>query len=239
MTSRVIDQADLVKNHRIFGNIITMCHDREYKFPNKYPLEELMALDPDGVNKLPFVSGKLTNLNECLQDDRGTPIYIYILNDQETFTGAKHKETVSKEISRNLAGVFNPIKPTNKDLFEILNYVHLILVFNNHNRKPEKLYEATKFEVESFPMYNYELWPKHRLMYNPTQGHLVAKHILLKEDELKNVREKSKLNRICLDDPINRWYYGQPDQIYRIHRIGQGLNYRVVTKKTLASLAVK
>lgn len=239
MTSRVVDQNELKKNYQIFQNLVAMFQDRGYKFPEKYPVEVLMGMEIGDMSKLPFLSNKVTNLNDLIQDDRGTPIYIYILNDQETFTGAKHKETVAKEISRNLAGVFTPIKPSNKDLFELLNYVHLVLVFNNHNRKPGKLYEVTKFEVESLPMYNYELWPKHRLTYNPTQGHLVAKHQLLSAEEVATMKEKSKLNRMCWDDPINRWYYGQPEQIYRIHRIGQGLNYRMVSKKTLASLSVK
>lgn len=239
MTSRILNKKDLNTNYQIFQNLITMFNDRGYKFPTIYPFETLIGMDANDVAKLPFVSGKLSNLNDCIQDDRGTPIYIYILNDQETFTGAKHKETVSKEISRNLSSVFAPIKPTNKDLFEIFNYVHLIIVFRNHNRKPDKLYESTKFEIESFPIYNYELLPKHRLLYNPTKGHSVPRHELLNNEEISTIKEKSKLNRICIDDPINRWYYGQPDQIYRIYRLGQGLNYRVVSKKTLASLSVK
>jgi len=239
MTSRVENPEDLLKNYRMIINLLDMFNDRGYKFPAKYSHENLKQMTPEEINQLSFISNRVTNLNDLIQDDRGTPIYIFILNDSETFTGAKHKETVSKELSRNLNPVFTQLKPTNKELFEIFNYVHLILVFNNHNRKPDRLYEATKFEQEALPIYNYELWPKHRLMYNPTQSHLVAKHVLLSPEETEALKEKPKLNRICLDDPINRWYYGQPDQVYRIHRIGQGLNYRVVAKKTLASLLIK
>jgi DNA-directed RNA polymerase subunit H (RpoH/RPB5) len=47
------------------------------------------------------------------------------------------------------------------------------------------------------------------------------------------------MQKYCWDDPIVRYFYGQPGQIFRIQRIQQGINYRLVTKRLLASLKTK
>lgn len=232
----------ILDNIRILTTMIEMLRDRDYQFPEKYSPDYLLN-NPEELVTLPFVNNKLYNLNDTIRDDRNTPIYIHIMKDDEPFTGSKHKEVVAKEISRSLNPVFNEIRPTNKVLDEITTRVHLFIVFKA-NRNYNKRYEMTKFEQESFPIYNLEIWPKHRLRFNVTKHIYVGPHTRLSEEERKQYKEffnlkNQHIQKMCWDDPVNRYYYGQPDDIYRVRRIEQGMNYRLVTRKFLSSLKTK
>lgn len=236
------DSTNSVDNLRILTTVIEMLNDRKYVFPNKYSPVSLLT-DPDKILKMPGLNNKVFDTNDLIRDDRNTPIYVHILKDDEPFSGSKHKEIVAKDISRALNPIFPDIKPANKDLDLITNYVHLILIFNHH-RNPNKRYEVSKFELEAFPNYNYEVWPKHRLRFNVTKHVYVGQHVKLTSTEADNYRNEFNLNnlnmqKICWDDPVNRYYYGQPDDVYRIFRRQQGINYRIVTKKMLSSMKTK
>ena len=233
----------LTHDQKIQMTVIEMFRDRGYTFPNKYSPEILLTMRPDQWEKLPFFGNRVTNLNDLVTDSNGTPIYVHIMKDEEPFSGVKHKETVSREISRNLNPVYPDIKVSNKDLDEIYQHVHLVIIFNA-NRNPSKRYEMTKFETEAFPIFNLEIWPKHRLKFNVTKHSSVSKHEKLTPEQNKQYKETFNLNnaniqKMFWDDPVNRYYYGQPEDIYRIKRIGQGLNYRIVSKKMLSGLKTK
>jgi len=231
-------------NLRILTTVIEMLNDRKYVFPNKFPPVALLV-DPSKIIKMPGMNNKVFDTTDLIRDDRGTPIFVHIMKDDESFSGSKHKEIVAKDISRALNPVFPDIKPANKELELITKFVHLILIFNHH-RNPNKRYEVSKFEMEPFqnPNYNYEVWPKHRLRFNVTKHIYVGQHIKLTPEQADTYRNEFNLNnqnmqKICLDDPVNRYYYGQPDEIYRILRIQQGINYRIVARKMLASMKTK
>lgn len=233
----------MTDNQKIMLTLIEMFRDRGYTFPNKHQAIDILSRSPDQWDRLPFFSNKVIDLNDLIKDTNGFPIYVHLMRDEEPFSGGKHKESVSREISRNLNPVFQDIKVSNKDLEEIIRRVHLVIVFQA-NRNPNKRYEMTKFETESFPILNYEVWPKHRLRFNVTKHSRVSKHEKLTPEQAHEYKERFNLNnsniqKICWDDPVNRYYYGQPEDIYRINRIGQGLNYRIVSKKMLSSLKTK
>ena len=111
-------------------------------------------------------------------------------------------------------------------------------------RKPHKRYEMNKFEFEAFGIPTYEVWPKHRLRFNVTKHSGVSRHEKLSPEEVRNYRETFNVNNAQIqkcwwDEAVNRYYYGQPGDIYRIYRVGQGLNYRIVVPKMLSSLKTK
>jgi len=238
----VYDEKTIKDNALILTTVIEMLRDRAYTFPDKFKANEILKA-PENLISLPFINNKIYDLNNCIKDDRGTPIYIHIMKDEEPFSGSKHKESVSKEISRNLNPVFNDLKITNKSLDEITSRVHLLLIFSA-NRNYNKRYETSKFEQEAFPIYNLEIWSKHRLRFNVTKHVYVGKHVRLNEAENQEYRNRfnlknANIQKICLDDPVNRYYYGLPEDIYRIYRIEQGINYRLVSRKLLSSLKTK
>lgn len=239
-TTELVTQKD---NLRILVTVIQMFRDRKYQFPDKYQPNDLLT-DPTTILKMPGILGnKVTDLRDLIKDDRGTPVFIHLMKDEEPFSGSKHKESVAKDVSKSLNPAIPSIKPGNKDLEIIVQHVHLMIIFNHH-RNPNKKYETTKFEQEAFPIYNYEVWAKHRLRFNVTKHFFVGKHVKLTPEEATEYRKEFNLTsmnmqKITWDDPVNRYYYGQPDDVYRIYRIQQGINYRLVTKKTLASLNTK
>tara|TARA_R100001163_G_C5068510_1_gene209046 strand:- start:17913 stop:18629 length:717 start_codon:yes stop_codon:yes gene_type:complete len=238
MTSREKD------NLKILRVVVEMFRDRGYDFPDKYTPEDLLA-DETGekILKMPGMGNKVFDTNDLIKDDRGTLIYVHIMKDEEPFTGSKHKETVAKEISRALNPAIPEIKPANKDLGMLQEFVHLLIIFN-YNRNPNKNYDFPKFEVESYPIYNYEVWPKYRLRFNVTKHNLNNKVEKLSKQENEEYRktfnvENQHIQKCAWDDPLFRYYYGQPGDIFRVYRIQQGINYRLVTRRTLASLKTK
>lgn len=231
-------------NSRILNVVVEMFRDRGYAFPDKYQPEVLLGEEnKDRLLKMPGMSNKVFDTNDLIKDDRGTPIYVHIMSDEEPFTGSKHKETVAKEISRALNPAIPEIKPANKDLVMLFDYVHLMVIFN-YNRNPNKNYDFSKYEVESLPIYNYEVWPKHRLRFNVTKHVFTPKYIKLTPEEKEDYQntfnvEPQHMQKNAWDDPMVRYYYGQPGEIFKIYRIQQGINYRLVTKRLLASLKTK
>lgn len=229
---------------KILKICIEMFRDRGYTFPEKYDPDTLLN-DPDGsiILKMPGFGNKVFDTNDLIKDDRGTPIYVHIMKDEEPFTGSKHKEVVAKEISRALNPAIPEIKPANKDLNLIFEYAHVLIIFN-YNRNQNKRYDFAKFETEALPIYNYEAWPKHRLRFNVTKHYFNSKFKILSPEEKEvyqntfNV-EPQHMQKYCWDDPVVRYYYGQPGHVIQIHRIQQGINYRLVTKRLLASLKTK
>ena len=231
-------------NLKILRHVVEMFRDRGYEFPERYS-HEMLLNDETGKNiiKMPGMNNKVFDTNDLIKDDRGTPIYIHIMKDEEPFTGSKHKEVVAKEISRALNPAIPDIKPANKDLSVLFEYVHLLIIFN-YDRNPNKRYDYSKIEVESLPIYNYEAWPKHRLRFNVTKHYFNSKFVLLSKEEREEYQntfnaELQHIQKYCWDDPVCRYFYAQPGQIFRIYRIQQGINYRLVTKRLLASLKTK
>lgn len=236
-------QNALSDDQKVMQTLIEMFRDRGYTFPDRYAAGDLLLARPDQWEKLPFFGNRVTNLNDLIKDNDGHPVYVHIMKDEEPFSGSKHKESVSKEISRNLNPVFPDLKVSNKDLEEVYNRVHLFIIFRA-NRNPNKRYEMTKFETESFPISSYEVWPKHRLRFNVTKHSRVSKHTKLTPEQLEEYKTRFNLNnsniqKMCWDDPVSRYYDGKPEEVFRIDRIGQGINYRIVSKKMLSSLKTK
>lgn len=235
---------------RILKTLVEMFRDRGYTFPSSLNPQELIENQTLLANT-PGFHKKVTSMDQMVRDDRGTPIFVLILKDDEGYTGSKQKEQVAKNVSRMTFLAFshldddNLITPGNKSLENVIKQLHLFVIFR-HERKPNKNYDYSKYEIESIVSggYNYEVWSKHRLRFNPTKHSLVGKHVKLSEDEAEDYKTQfsvtdQQIQKMFLDDPMNRWYYGQPGTIYRIHRVQQGINYRIVSRKLLSSLKTK
>ncbi|KAI5167325.1 DNA-directed RNA polymerases I, II, and III subunit RPABC1 [Nematocida sp. AWRm78] len=90
---------------------------------------------------------------------------------------------------------------------------------------------------ESRKEYDLELFYIRELLFNITKHKDVPKHILLTDEEKKNVLKERKvgeaqLKKILVDDPVNRYYAGKRGQVYRIIRnsetAGISIEYRIV-----------
>ena len=75
------------------------------------------------------------------------------------------------------------------------------------------------------------------MIFNITHHELVPKHIILSEDEAKEVVEKynttkNKFPKISKVDPVAKYYGMKPDQICKIIRkspeVGESIYYRLV-----------
>jgi DNA-directed RNA polymerase subunit H (RpoH/RPB5) len=241
---------------RILVTLLEMLRDRKYNFDPRYhpdkllkPLDEIEDLLNSGdlkkyqqrrqefyeeLSLLPMFSNKVDDTSSLPIDDKGTPVFILIQEGTRPLTEKKDDHiSLAKKIVLHLKSSF-PDLAGEKDLKEIAKTIHLIIVFNHIK------YDNTKFETLSFPIYNLEYIPKYRLVANPIQHQKTPKHTLMTDEEAKAYKEKfqvvgATMQRISLDDPINRYYYGTPGQIYMVKRRPQGYNARIVIKKLLGS----
>jgi len=117
---------------------------------------------------------------------------------------------------------------------EIENFItkypdhHKILIVSNIMGKILKQINEIK---------NFEAFEMMEVVRDISKHHLVPKHILLDDNEAKQVMdeyqiEKADMGRIFIDDPMTRYLYGQKNNIIKIIRnsiyTGYSINYRLV-----------
>jgi len=234
--------------------IIEMMRDRKYKFHPQYQpdkiLEDIkidsfsdresydkaMKAYHSKLQKIPFLGNKLTETSTLPLDSKGQMVYVFFQEGSRPLPDSKTErvEKIGKKVSINLHRAFPDIAGT-KDLDDIAEKVHLIIVFNSP-KKPD----TSKFEEDYLETFNVEPWPRFRLKYNLTKVYVVPQHTLLTAKEVEQYKEKYQVSavtmeKICLDDPVNRYYYGQLGDVYKIQRRPIGKNARIVIRKTLSS----
>jgi len=106
-----------------------------------------------------------------------------------------------------------------------------------------------KFETEHVGHPFIEVFDVHKLYINPTKHVYQAKWRLMKEKEITDLLKRYEaqmpqttrviLGSICIDDPINRYYFGKPPSknyrgdVYEIIRDGISIFYRKVVNKKM------
>lgn len=92
-------------------------------------------------------------------------------------------------------------------------------------------------EVQKEEYKNVEIFMNKNMMFNITHHQLVPKHILIDDEEVKEVLEKysttlNKLPKILRSDPIAKYYGLKPNQVCKIIRkspeVGDYIYYRLV-----------
>jgi DNA-directed RNA polymerase I, II, and III subunit RPABC1 len=114
-----------------------------------------------------------------------------------------------------------------KDLFKILqedNVTHLLLI-----TKDQLTSYATKEMKILGKNMETEIFYFKQLIFNITKHHIVPKHELLNEHELKLFYKNigKKIPHIRVTDPVCRYFNGKFEQIFRIYRKNE-ITYRIV-----------
>lgn len=240
----------------IFVTILEMLRDRKYKFDNRQNVPDLLTkldqIKPEKyknsdeyfanlqehcnvISNLPFMSNSVNDISSLPLDAKGNPVYVYIQSDNKILTERKDDHIMlTKKIATNLKGLTTLFEDQIKDLKDVYDKIHLIIIFNGSKN------EQMKFEVNSHEIYNLEYFPKKSLYFNITKHIWVPRHTLLSpelaKEYMKEFQATSKTTQmICLDDPINRYYYGQSGDLYSIDRRPQGHSVRIVTKRLIAN----
>ncbi|KAI5171964.1 DNA-directed RNA polymerases I, II, and III subunit RPABC1 [Nematocida sp. LUAm3] len=111
--------------------------------------------------------------------------------------------------------------------------IHNGIIICKENLKAHSLKALDEARKE----YELDLFYIRELLFNVTNHRDVPQHILLTEEEkqavlLERKVKESQLKKICVEDPVNRYYAGKRGQVYRIIRksesAGISVEYRVV-----------
>jgi len=235
--------------------IVEMFQDRNYVFPDKFNVSNTIATisnylrkgeDESGIKSvidtLTFINAEVQDSNDLVTDDKGNFVYVLILDDESGFYKGDEREFAVREASKRLRKVFPDLGITKK-MEDLVDFLHILIVYNaTKNKKGE--YDVSKYEDPSLDVFNLEIWPKHMLRFNVTKHSKVPKHILMTQDQMQAHMDQFNLTpsacqKIMINDPVIRYFYGQPKQMFKIIRIGQDINYRMVIKVNLAGFKPK
>lgn len=155
------------------------------------------------------------NIDIFINDEiKNKKIYVYFHNDIKNFSKGDLKSVIQKVITE-----YN-----DQD-------INLILLLR------EKENSAISKELTKEAYKNVEIFLKKNMLFNITHHNYVPKHILLTQEEEKELLEKyntskGKLPKISKLDPIAKYYGMKNDQICKIIRkspeVGEYIYYRLV-----------
>jgi len=163
----------------------------------------------------------------------GLPVYVRVHYNK---TDLKEKQFFDKGagLLGEIAQKFK-INLSEKNLREFLQQVHVIIVYRAAKKDD-------KYDTQIENLYanepNVELFPVHKLAFNLTKHVDVPGHRLLSNEEKEQVIQRYNANRnmfkkISINDPVNRYYDGQPGDIYQIDGQGYLPTYRIVINRPL------
>jgi len=145
--------------------------------------------------------------------DKDKTVHVFFYNDVKTFT------------KKDLETYFNMIKEKYENAVKVI-----FVVRDKYNSMVDK--EMIKPEYKDV-----EIFLAPTLMINPTKVRLVPQHIVLNDDETKEMLERYKVNRnqlnwIKSNDPIAKYYGMKKGQVIKIIRpspsAGEYISYRCV-----------
>lgn len=152
--------------------------------------------------------------NENINFTVDNKIHIYFYNENKSF-GKKDLTTIYSKIKK-----------------EIGEYIKLMIIING------KCIESIRNELNNIEFQNVEIFTQEQLQFNITKNYLVPKHILLTDDEKKEVYKKYNttnndvFQKIRKNDPVAQYYAMKKDDMCKIIRSspssGICVSYRVV-----------
>jgi DNA-directed RNA polymerase subunit H (RpoH/RPB5) len=138
--------------------------------------------------------------------------------------------------------------PTHEDIdkLDATDKIHLIIAYDPLLGSLSTPY---KFEIDHIGNQFFEVFDVRKLFINPTKHVYQAKWRLMKESEITELLQRYEakmvqttrviLGSVCIDDPINRYYFGKPPSagkrgdVYEIIRDGLSIFYRKVVNKKM------
>ncbi len=209
---------------------LEMMRDRGYDISNE---EEVLNYTLDEFNEKYNFSGMPT-FNTLSMDyynlstnNRAYVHYFDTLNTKNDMD-KNIKDTQIKELN---AIIINKLS-TNMDTIVLISEIPI------NKKEMEKL--------QDMPSFNFQLFLHEDLINNKTKHNMVPKHILLNLNESIDYLKSSKLRRrnlpkLCMDDPIVKYYGAIPGQIFKIIRgapdiptmIYESIEYKEVSYKSI------
>ena len=129
------------------------------------------------------------------------------------------------------------------------NNIHLVIIYNDRTASPLKLCE------EFMGDQNIEVFDVNYMKINPTKSKYQPKWRLMSDEEVTEILQKleadsskptrSLLGGVCIDDPMNRYYWGRPmskdykGDVYEIIDGGTRVFYRRVISRGMNLKGVK
>lgn len=155
------------------------------------------------------------NIDIYIEDsEKAKKFYIYFHNESKSFSKSELKNIIQKVMNQ-----YNDPE------------IGLVLILK------EKENSAVSKELTKDMYKNVEIFIKRSMLFNISHHTFVPKHILLTQDEEKEILEKynttkSKLPKLLHTDPMAKYYNMKSDQICKIIRkspeVGESITYRVV-----------
>jgi DNA-directed RNA polymerases I, II, and III subunit RPABC1 len=174
------------------------------------PQSELINFDDFSIK---FKNKNLDIYIDNSENDKGK-VYVYFHNENKTIPKVELKNLLSKTI----------------ETYNDENIKLIILLKEKGNGSILK-------EINKEIYKNVEIFMNKNMIFNITHHEFVPKHIILSEEEEKEVLDKystpiNKLPKILKTDPVAKYYGMKPNQICKIIRnspeVGDYLYYRLV-----------
>jgi DNA-directed RNA polymerase subunit H (RpoH/RPB5) len=201
-------------------NVIDMCKDRNYTTKTK-SFEDLKISKSEFSEKFKDHETNPTILDilpGTLYDENKLPVYVTFIEQSR-----ENKAFIGKIFQ----GIYNALKQDfnlTKDAYknELFENVHCIILHNQEQK------------TGSHYHHNLEFFCVKKFFINVTRHSVVPKHILLKESEKKEIFESKNMSystcpKIFSNDPVNLYYNGQINNVYKIIRDSKSFYLRVVT----------
>lgn len=177
-----------------------------------------------------------------IRDEKGKPVYVRFV---ESMTPLAKGDEIKQD-------VFDPLKHDvdAKNADEVVSKCNkgefrIIVVFNARSADGTQPSSKHKLEKDYEGKSGIELFQVHLLSVNPVKHRYQPKFRLISDKkEIEQIyayydAKPILFGSICIDDPVNRYYNGQPGQLYEITREGTGIFYRKVTSKYMNCNAKK
>lgn len=186
-----------------------------------------------------FISMRLLTINDDIIDNNGNKVHVVMCLEDTRFSLF---ERIGKlfDVKRNEDDVVEYVKKNN---------IHLIIIYNDRSGSPFKLYEDFVGDQ------NIEVFDVNYMKINPTKGKYQPQWRLMSDEEVTKILQKleagsskptrSLLGGVCIDDPMNRYYWGRPmskdykGDVYEIIDGGTRVFYRRVISKGMNLKGIK
>lgn len=232
------------KSHLYFGarkTCLEMLRDRHYNVPDYlFGLTETQFnLNKDSYQKINDIT-----------DDKGVPVYIFMSESIEKSALFDGVGAFLKSCGIDFINVKGKTV-NNEENIKSINGIRLIIIYNAKDAssslvKLNETYIGDPNKDASF----IEAFDVNMMYINPTKHIYQPKWRLMTESEILEVVQKYENNptritknlfaSVCIDDPINRYYGGQPPSkngksgdMYEIIRDGVNIFYRKVVSKRM------
>lgn len=190
------------------SNAIKMMKNRHYNVPT-----DLDTLTP---KEFEVMFDKRQMDISGVYDHNGLPVYVRIIEPTRQFNKAAEKQAIFREAAR----YFNAIGMTDvtdeKTLETAFDGGRLRLIIIYNSKQAGQL--QNKYEEEYITHPFVEVYQVHMMNIDPLIGfHQSEWRLLTNADEvnkiLKQYESKNlQLGAVCIDDPINRYYGGRPQE---------------------------